>query len=342
MGYKFPLLNSTMKYLSLLLFPLLCACGGGKQNTESAPAENKTTPTSNVSFSADSAYQFIVDQCDFGARIPNSAAHNACGDYIVKKFQSYGLQVTEQKADLTAWDGVVLKSRNIIASHNPEATKRILLCAHWDCRPWADNDLDKSNHRVPVMGANDGASGVAVMLELARQCSAINSQIGIDFICFDMEDYGVPYWESQRAPEDGSDWCLGSRHWAQHPHVENYKAEYGILLDMVGGKDAKFCYEGFSLRYASNIVARVWGTASKLGYKNYFAQKDGSWATDDHLPVNELRAIPCIDIIPYVESHNGSFGSTWHTVNDVPSNISRDALKAVGQTLVEVLAEEKP
>ena len=328
-----------MKYLPLFLFPLLCACGGGTKNTESAPAENKTEQVATVSFSADSAYQFIVDQCNFGPRIPNSAAHDACGDYLVKKFADYGLEVVEQKMDLTAWDGEVLKARNIIASYNPQATKRVMLCAHWDCRPWADNDLNRNNHRLPVMGANDGASGVAVMLELARQCSAINSQIGIDFICFDMEDYGVPYWESQRAPHDSSDWCLGSRYWAKHPHVENYKAEFGILLDMVGGKDAQFCYEGYSLRYARNVVARVWSTADRLGYKNYFAQKDGSWATDDHIPVNEARAIPCIDIIPYVESHDGSFGATWHTINDTPENISKDVLKAVGQTMVQVLAE---
>ena len=330
-----------MRHLFLLLLPLLCACGGGTQNTETGTAEKKKEPTSNVSFSADSAYQFIVDQCDFGPRIPNSEAHEACGDYLVKKFQSYGLQVTEQKADLTAWDGVVLKARNIIASYNPQAAKRILLCAHWDCRPWADSDLNKNNHRVPVMGANDGASGVAVMLELARQCKAINPNIGVDFICFDMEDYGVPYWEMQRAPQDGSDWCLGSRYWARNPHIEGYKANYGILLDMVGGKDAKFCYEGNSLRYARNIVARVWSTADRLGYRHYFEQKDGSWATDDHVPVNVYRGIPCIDIIPYVESNDGSFGATWHTINDTPENISKDALKAVGQTLVEVLAEEK-
>lgn len=328
-----------MKYLPLLLFPLLCACGGATKNTTPAPAETKAEPVITVAFNADSAYQFIVDQCNFGARIPNSAAHKACGDYLVKKFADYGLQIVEQKADLKAWDGTVLKARNIIASHNPEATKRVLVCAHWDCRPWADNDPDGSNHRTPVMGANDGASGVAVMLELARQCRAINSSVGIDFICFDMEDYGVPYWDQQRAPSDGSDWCLGSRHWAQHPHVENYKAEFGVLLDMVGGKDAQFCYEGYSLRYARPIVARVWGTAARLGYKNYFVQKDGSWATDDHVPVNELRAIPCIDIIPYVEGNNNSnFGATWHTVNDTPENISMDALKAVGQTMVEVLA----
>ena len=171
-----------MKYLPLLLLPLLVACGGATKNTTPAPAETKDEPVITVAFNADSAYQFIVDQCNFGARIPNSAAHKACGDYLIKKFADYGMQVVEQKADLTAWDGAVLKARNIIASHNPEAQQRILVCAHWDCRPWADNDPDESNHRTPVMGANDGASGVAVMLELARQCTAINPAIGIDFI----------------------------------------------------------------------------------------------------------------------------------------------------------------
>lgn len=290
-------------------------------------------------FSADSAFAFLKQQCDFGARVPNSEAHRQCGDYLVEKFKAFGLNVVEQKAALKSWDGEVLNVRNIIASLNPEASRRILLCAHWDSRPWADADLNPANHRKPVMGANDGASGVAVMLEIARQCANDSFEFGIDFVCFDAEDRGVPYWDEKHAPADGSDWCLGSRYWATEAAKNKYRAEFGILLDMVGGTDARFCYEGYSLRYARAVVAKIWGAAARLGHTKFFCQKEGGWATDDHVSVNEILGIPCADIIPYVEGDK-SFGKTWHTVNDTPDNISKAALEAVGQTVMQILIEQ--
>ncbi len=293
-----------------------------------------------VQFNGDSAFAFVEKQCDFGARTPNSDAHRLCGDFLVEKFRSYGLDIVEQKMPLTAWDGKTLQSRNIIASYLPENADRIVLCAHWDCRPWCDEDPDEANHRQPVMGANDGASGVAVLLEVARNLKELKPTIGIDFICFDAEDYGCPYW-ADNAATDGSDWCLGSQYWAKNPHKAGYAARYGILLDMVGGKDARFHYEGFSLRYAQDVVGKVWSAAHTAGMEQYFPQTDGTYATDDHLPMNEVAGIPTIDIIPYYEGEH-SFSPTWHTVNDTPEHISRETLTAVGQTVLQVLSEEKP
>lgn len=319
---------------------LTTACQSKPQpKAETEPTTEQTAPA--VVFSADSAFASIKTQCDFGPRTPESEAHQLCGDYIVEKFRSYGLEVTEQKTTVTGWDKKKLPCRNIIASYRPDMKERILFAAHWDCRPWCDNDADKNNHRKPVMGANDGASGVGVMIELARLLKDIDPAVGVDFICFDMEDYGAPYWGNDVAPQDGSDWCLGSQYWAHHPHVAGYMARYGILLDMVGGRNAEYCYEGFSLRYAPDVVQKVWASARAVGADKYFLNEDGSWATDDHIAINEVALIPTIDIIPYHKHQEASFGPTWHTVNDTPENISLETLKAVGQTMVEVITNEK-
>ena len=324
--------------LSMLLSALFCV-GCKNQQAQSAATETDSVAVTAVKFNADSAFASIEAQCAFGPRVPNSAAHKACGDYIAARFRALGLTVTEQAADLRAWDGQVLRSRNIIAAYRPELADRILLCAHWESRPWADADPDSANHRKPVMAANDGASGVAVMLEVARLLGELNPAFGVDFICFDAEDYGVPYWGESQAEGDGSDWCLGSQYWAAHPHVPGYQARFGILLDMVGGADARFCYEGFSLRYARDVVVRVWDAAQRAGAAGLFVQAEGGYAQDDHLPVNEVAGIPCIDIIPCIEGEH-TFGATWHTVNDTPEHISRQTLRGVGQTLVQFLYEQ--
>ena len=314
----------------------MTACGNSKSSVTTT--ETAAQPV-GPAFSADSAYQFCQQQCDFGPRTMNSEAHERCGEWIASKFRQYGLEVTLQHADLHGYDGTLLKSTNIIASYKPELQERVLLCAHWDSRPWADNDPDEANHRQPVMAANDGASGVAVMLEVARQIDSL--QIGVDFICFDAEDWGTPQW-AEDAGNDGDTWALGAQYWAEHPHREGYTARYGILLDMVGGQGARFYQEGVSLYYAQDIVKRVWAAAEVIGYGSYFPKDEGSTITDDHLPVNQKAHIPCIDIIPYYPDCNASsFGPTWHTVNDNMQHIDKNTLQAVGQTLVQVLFSEK-
>ena len=330
-----------MKYLLLaaLMVGFGALTGCKNQNQTVQTSDTDTIAVTNVQFNADSAYASVVAQCDFGARVPNSEAHQRCGDYLVKRFEMLGLKVTEQKAALKAWDGKTLQMRNIIAAYKPEQTNRIILCAHWDSRPWADAAPDSAHHRKPVMAANDGASGVAVMLEVARQLKALNPNFGIDFICFDTEDYGKPYWAEVQGYDDGSDWCMGSQYWARNPHVKDYKARYGILLDMVGGQDARYCYEGISMRYARDLAVRVWDAAQRAGAESLFLQQEGTWAQDDHVPLNEIAGIPTIDIIPFVEG-NHTFGATWHTVNDTPKYISKETLRGVGQTILQFLSEE--
>lgn len=314
------------------------------QNIEETEEVAKVNPV-GPSFNADSAYAFTKAQCDFGSRDMNSRGHDLCGEWIVSKFKEYGCKVTTQTATLAGYDGTKLRSRNIMASINPEATTRILLCAHWDSRPWADNDPDSANWRKPILAANDAASGVAVMLELARIIGkskdekAFNKQLGIDFVCFDAEDWGTPQWAD--VADNADSWALGAQYWSKNL-PQGYEARYGILLDMVGGVGAKFYREGMSMQYAPEIVKKVWRAAREVGFGSYFPKEDGGMITDDHVPVNQFAKIPTIDIIPYyADCQQSSFGPTWHTLADNMENIDKNTLKAVGQTLVQVIYKEK-
>lgn len=314
------------------------------QNIEETEEVAKVNPV-GPSFNADSAYAFTKAQCDFGPRDMNSRGHDLCGEWIVSKFKEYGCKVTTQTATLAGYDGTKLRSRNIMASINPEATTRILLCAHWDSRPWADNDPDSVNWRKPILAANDAASGVAVMLELARIIGkskdekAFNKQLGIDFVCFDAEDWGTPQWAD--VADNADSWALGAQYWSKNL-PQGYEARYGILLDMVGGVGAKFYREGMSMQYAPEIVKKVWRAAREVGFGSYFPKEDGGVITDDHVPVNQFAKIPTIDIIPYyADCQQSSFGPTWHTLADNMENIDKNTLKAVGQTLVQVIYKEK-
>ena len=290
-------------------------------------------------FNADSAYIYLQEQCDFGPRTMNSVAHDKCEKWIIQKFEQYGCKVTTQKATLNGYDGTPLRSTNIMASYNPEATTRIMFCAHWDCRPWADNDPDSTNWHKPIVAANDAASGVGVMIELARILKGSGLELGVDFICFDAEDYGTPQWFEGEDP--GDTWALGAQYFASNL-PEGYAPRYGILLDMVGGVGAKFYREGMSMQYAPAIVKKVWNAARQVGYGSYFPKADGGMITDDHIPVNQTANIPCIDVIPYYpDCAQSSFGPTWHTIADNMDNIDKNTLKAVGQTMVQVLFTEK-
>ena len=314
----------------------LVSCGLRKQASDETMTIQPIGPT----FMADSAFRFCQQQCDFGPRVMNSEAHEQCGRWIISKFSQFGMTVTTQQAVLKGYDGTPLKSTNIIASYLPEHNDRLLLCAHWDSRPWADNDPDEANHKTPVMAANDGASGVAVMLEIARLLSADTLKLGVDFVCFDAEDWGVPQWSETM--DTGDSWALGAQYWAANcPKQQAKKYRFGILLDMVGGQGAQFYKEGMSVQYAPNIVDKVWRAAQIVGFGSMFPAQTGGNITDDHIPVNRVAKIPCIDIIPYYpDCQQSSFGPTWHTVLDDMDHIDRNTLQAVGQTVVQVLFSE--
>lgn len=315
----------------------LAACTG-KAARHASEAQPAAQAVEVPPFEADSAWQYVARQVAFGPRVPNTPAHKACADYLAATLRSFGAEVTEQRADLRAFDGTVLHAVNIIGSFRPEAKRRVLLFAHWDCRPWADNDPDPANHTRPVAGANDGASGTGVLLEVARQVGMRLPEVGVDIALFDAEDYGAPSHLSSRNTADS--WALGAQHWARHPHVPGYRALYGILLDMVGAPGATFYREQLSDYYASHIVDRVWAQADALGFGAYFIDRPGGAVTDDHLYVNRLAGIPAIDIIQHDPQSPTGFGAYWHTVDDGMDHIDRQTLQAVGLTLLHIIYKE--
>ena len=319
---------------------ILSSCGGRAKSSSTGADTIAISPAPE--FMTDSAMAYIQAQCNFGPRVPGSAAHEACGDWIMSKFHELGATVSQQRTELRGYDGQLLPCRNITASVRPELSDRILITAHWDSRAWADNDANEANHHTPVMAANDGASGVAVMLEMARALTSLELVCGVDFICFDLEDQGIPQWAEGDTADDeladeGDYWCLGSRYWAETAFATGYTARYAINLDMVGGRGSRFEMEGFSLYYATPLVNMVWHLAEQLGYGEFFPLRKAGYVTDDHVPINQLAHIPAIDIIPHQNDGLSSFGPTWHTVNDTPDAIDPAVLKAVGQTLLQLL-----
>lgn len=309
---------------------LLLSCNlSGKQTTNKADTTEQTTSEASIvsaPFDVDSAYHYIQTQVDFGVRTPGSTGHQACGDWLVSKFKGWGYNVIEQSFPGKDYYGKDIKGRNIIASLNLDAPKRMLLMAHWDTRAVADEDQDSDRRKQAIQGADDGGSGVGVLLELARSWSIKAPQVGIDIILFDLEDGGHN--------GDNNSWCLGSQYWASNPHVKDYRAEGGILLDMVGGKNARFHWESYSRSHAAPLLMELWDLAKQLGHINYFPQSEGGGVTDDHIPVIDKLDIPCVDIINFsFDNGRQGFGSHWHTHNDNMSIIDKASLQAVGQTV---------
>jgi len=287
-------------------------------------------------FNSDSSYYFIEKQVSFGPRVISSKGWENCAIWIEKKFKTYTPNVIVQEAPIITYDGKNHTLKNIIASFSTEKNNRVALFAHWDSRHIADHDTKNTNS--PILGANDGGSGVGILLEMARQFSGNNPKIGVDIILFDAEDYGQP--ENSDYPIMEDSWCLGSQYWSKNPHKINYNARYGILLDMVGSKNATFYREGNSVYFASSVLQKVWKKGNELGFGKYFVYQNGPEIMDDHVYVNYLARIPTIDIIEYDPSTESHFNKHWHTHKDDMDNIDRETLDAVGQTLLEIVYTE--
>ena len=326
-----------MKILNLYLISiiLLASCSNDKK-TNFSRGENIKTKISIPNFNSDSSYYFVKKQVDFGPRVISTKAWDECSKYLVDKLNSYNAFVKVQEAPIKTYDGKEHVLRNIIASFSVEKNNRIALFAHWDSRHIADHD--SVNTKQPILGANDGGSGVGVLLEIARNLNNQSPNIGVDIILFDAEDYGQP--ENSQYPIMNESWCLGSQYWSKNPHIKNYYAKYGILLDMVGGENARFRYESTSAYYASDILKKVWDMAHKIGYSDYFIFKSSPQVMDDHYYINTVIGIPTIDIIEFDPSTKTNFNKHWHTHADNMDNVNKKTLKAVGQTVLNVIYSE--
>jgi glutaminyl-peptide cyclotransferase len=330
-------LNMFRGPIILVLIGFLSACTGKRERAE----ENEHRVVLVPAFNSDSAYIFTEKQVAFGPRVPNTPAHRAAGDFIISKLKKFKAATITQEFEATTFDGQKLFLQNIIASYYPEKQKRILLAAHWDTRPFADKDPDQPDAKFD--GANDGASGAAVLLEIARILANNPApEVGIDIILFDGEDWGEREKGTRQSPPDGLDswWCLGSQYWSKHPHKPKYTAYYGILLDMVGAKGSHFFQEGNSVKYAPRVVEKVWQIASRLGHSSVFVRQKEEPIIDDHVYINEIAGIPTIDIVHY-DPVSGYFGNYHHTQKDNLSLISKETLGVVGAVLTHVIYYEE-
>ncbi len=317
------------KHLLLITIATLTLLGCKSQKASESTSIVNDTITQVVNFDGKNAYNLVKTQCDFGPRVPGTPAHSKCAGRLEQSLKQNCDSVVVQQGQVTTFDGKTLNIKNIVGSVNPSNNDRILLLAHWDCRPWADSDPDPAKVNEPVMGANDGASGTAVLLELARVLHAQKPEVGVDLLLTDVEDWGA---------EDNEDsWALGTQYWVENKHKEAYKPLFGILLDMVGAKGATFHREAFSDMYASNVVDEVWRVAAEQGFSQFFIDSMGGGATDDHVCINK-GGIPCIDIVDMRTSTTG-FYPGWHTTHDTVDQIDRATLQAVGQTIAALIYE---
>lgn len=333
---------TTFRKLSNLLsvgFAILFLSSCKYCNTSAPVVPGKPPLVVNApAFNADSAYAYVAKQVSFGPRVPNTPAHVACGNWLDSMLRQYADTVYLQTGKVEAYNGTMLNFKNIIASFNPDVKQRVFLCAHWDTRHVADHDPDPEKHDTPIDGADDGGSGVAVLLEIARALRQQPVKLGVDIILFDVEDYGQPDEGVSSKPDT---YCLGSQHWAKKPHVPGYNAKYGILLDMVGSKGATFPMEAYSQQFAPWLVRRVWNNAAQLGFSGYFHFKESKRPLiDDHYYINKIAGLPIIDIINIDLNSQKMFGKHWHTHEDNLSIIDKNTLKAVGQTVLFTVYQE--
>lgn len=312
------------KNTAIILFLILNSCTSepGLQFQE----QGREVPE----FSSDQAYQYIEKQLEFGPRVPNSEAHREAVHYFRNHFlETAGQEAVFVQAFESQVYGDSLQLYNILASFGTDKKDRILLAAHWDSRPRAEED--PVNPESPMPGADDGGSGVAVLMELANIFSESEPPIGVDIILFDGEDYGEP--------SDLQNYFLGSRYWGNNPPVPGYNPRFGILLDMVGGQNAQFPKEGYSMDYAPNLVNEIWAIGQGFGHDDLFLDEIGSRISDDHYIVERLTGIPMINIIHHRVSPTGEveFPPYWHTQNDDIDIIDQEVLQAVGDILLELI-----
>jgi len=326
--------NRYLVYAALGMLVLTTACNNKPSSNEqtSNTTQQETKKISVPDFNADTAYKYVEQQVSYGPRVPGTKAQQECAAWMETELKKACDTVYKQTTQVKAGDGKMLPCINLIGSIHPKAAKRILLLTHWDSRPWAD--MDTKDKDKPILAADDAGSGVGVLIELADAIKAnkLSDSLGVDILLTDVEDYGRDNWGE-------ASYCLGTQYWANNPHVPGYKAMFGILLDMVGARNAQFPIEGFSTQYAANVQQQVWQAASTAGYSSYFPYTQGATIIDDHVFVNRIAHIPTVDIINLSTSTQSAFAPHWHTHQDNMDIIDKNTLKAVGQTLLQVIYE---
>ncbi len=313
----------------LIISLLICAfLGCGNDTPKSKPVEEQKPVIQQSpvpAFDGKNAFRYLTAQTDFGPRAPNSAGHRNCLNYLQSEISKYADAVNLQSFTITGYNGEVLNLANVISSFNLNSTTRILLLAHWDTRPRADQEKDKKKQQKPILGANDGASGVAVLLEIARHLKSNPPPIGVDILFVDGEDYGKE--------RDNKFYSLGARYFAKNL-PPGFTPAFGILVDMIGDKELQIFKDRYSLQQAPDVVDLVWKTAAELNISEFANEKHQGDIFDDHVPLNQA-GIKTIDLIDF--DYPDTSNSYWHTLQDTPDKCSAESLEAVGKVLMHVI-----
>src|SRR5215210_2768874 len=311
--------------LAILILCLVGACGGDAKQGSAAQKKATIAGATSTGFDGNAAYNYAKAQVDFGPRVPGTAAAKKAGDWIIQQMRSRADTVIVQSFTHTTADGKKLPLRNILARFRPELSERVLYLTHWDSRPVSESASTEADRKLPVPGANDGASGVGMFVALADLLKKTRPTVGVDLLFTDGEDYG------QFGPPE-VDVLIGSKYFAEHPPSDGYKPLYGVLWDMIGDKDLRIPYEMNSFQQAPEVVARVWQTASDLGYGDIFVQESGGAINDDHMPLLNagMRVIDVIDL--EYPPH--------HTPHDTMDKISAKSLAIVGDVATALVTRK--
>ncbi|MEK7264356.1 MAG: M28 family peptidase [Bacteroidota bacterium] len=329
--HNFQLLITNHKLLfalcSLLFALFFSSCNNQQTNKPANEETHKSNPKSQIAvptFDGKQAFDYLTAQCNFGPRNPGSNGQKKCLQYLSSELTKFADTVILQPFTHAGYKNEVFQMTNIFGRFQPKNPNRILLIAHWDTRPRAERDEDSTKQKQPILGANDGASGVAVLLEIARQLKETKPHIGVDILFVDGEDYG----------EEGdlSRYLLGAKYFVKNFRFE-HEPQFGILLDMIGDAELEIRKEKASLHFAPDIVELVWNTANELGITQ-FSELDGPSLTDDHIPFNEI-GIKTIDLIDF--NYPNETKNYWHTTQDTPEHCSAESLEAVGKVLLAII-----
>ncbi|PYO46774.1 MAG: peptidase [Gemmatimonadetes bacterium] len=309
--------------LVLLTFCLLLGCKSDAK--EGSAAQRNAVAGTSTGFNGSAAYNYARAQFDFGPRVPGTPAAQKAGDWIIRQMRARADTVIVQSFTYTTADGKKLPLRNILARFRPNLPDRVLYITHWDSRPVSESATTEAEKKIPVPGANDGASGVGMFVALGDVLKRTKPVVGVDLLFTDGEDYG------QFGPPE-VDVLIGSKYFAAHLPSPGYKPIYGVLWDMIGDKDLRIPYEMNSFQQAPEVVSRVWQTAADLGYGDVFVQESGGLITDDHVPL--LNAgIHVIDVIDLTYPPH-------HTPYDTMDKISAKSLATVGDVATALVTHK--
>ena len=314
------------------------ALAGWPSNIHTNADGSVVTPARQIPINGDRAYQYLTELCRLGSRATGSPGMIEQQDLLIAHFQGLGGEVLTQTFPYRhPQNGSRVDVKNLIIQWHPQRTERILLCAHYDTRPYPDRDPDPTKRRGVFVGANDGASGVAVLMELGHHIKSLDTKYGVDFVLFDAEEL---VYDDQRDP-----YFVGSKFFAESyvksPPPHTYK--WGVLLDMVGDSNLEIYYEANSVKWRDTrpLVKDIWKTAKKLGVRE-FIPRVGHTIRDDHLMLHEIAKIPTCDIIDFDYPSRGRRNeSYWHTTQDTSDKCSATSLRKVGWVVLEWLKQVK-